>query len=593
MEQSRIWMGVGTVLLALAIVVSDRPPVSLSRETVSARDHIQTLFNVPVRMSDGTRLSADVYLPGKGGPYPVLLTRTPYDNMGEREVSRARFFASHGYGVVVQDVRGRYDSDGRFYPLLHEAQDGYETLQWCARQPWCNGEIGTYGGSYAAATEWLAAALRPEHLKAMVSIFAASDYHEDWVYKGGAFQLSFNLTWGAFLVDGRTNQSPKVIDWTTVFSHLPLTELPQRVGRRSRPFQDWLKHPEDGAYWRRWSHRDHYHRIDVPVLHIGGWYDVFINGTLGNFIGMTTKGGSALARRSQKLVIGPWFHYWGPMRRVGAVDFGEGAIIDLDRLMLRWFDFWLKGVDNGIMGEPPVRLFVMGRNRWRDESQWPPQRARMVAYYLHSGGSAHTNRGDGTLNTTPPDREPNDTFTYDPANPVPTHGGNVCCFPGIVPEGAWDQREIEARPDVLVYTSPVLEEDLEITGPVKVILFAASSAPDTDFTAKLVDVHPGGFAQNICDGIIRARYRASREKPEFLQPGHIYRYEIDLGATSQVFKSGHRVRLEISSSNFPRFDRNLNTKAPIGFSARFRVAKQTVYHTRKYPSRVLLPVMFR
>lgn len=557
---------------------------------------IQTLYNLPVPMRDGTRLSADVYLPVVEGKFPVLVTRTPYDSMAEIERNTACYFASYGYVVVVQDVRGRYDSEGTFSPFLKEAEDGYDTQQWCAEQPWSNGVVGTYGGSYVAATQWLPAPLRNPHLRAMVSFVGMSDPRQGWVYGGGAFMLSMNLTWGAFLVDGRTNQPPLAIstsDWHKAFLRLPVVEQPEAIGRKGAFFKDWLEHAENNEYWDRWSNRGKYSEIDVPVLHIGGWYDVFRDGTLENFTGMVTQGRTPRARQSQKLIMGPWYHSFGPIRKVGDVDFGEAALINLDEIRRRWFDYWLKGLDNGVMNEPPVKLFAMGDNQWRDEREWPLVRAQRTPYYFQSNGHANSAAGDGVLSLMKPTTDFTDRFTYDPNNPVPTRGGNSCCTPQIVPEGAWDQRKIEARQDVLVYTSGALEKDLEVTGPVKVVLYASSSAPDTDFTAKLVDVYPDGYAQNVTDGIIRARYRNGLGRAEFLEPGQVYKFEIDLGGTSHVFKSGHRLRVEISSSNFPRFDRNLNTKDRVGFGTTPRVAEQTVYHSEQYPSHILLPVVPR
>lgn len=583
-------------LLVLVLVTARAATQFQEPSTPPGPYKIRTLYNVPVPMRDGVKLSADVYLPVAEGKFPVLVTRTPYDSVAEIERNTARYFASYGYAVVVQDVRGRYDSEGIFYPFLNEAQDGYDTQQWCAEQPWSNGAVGTYGGSYVAATQWLPAPLRHPHLKAMVSFVGMSDPRQGWVYGGGAFMLSMNLTWGAFLVDGRTNQAPWAIsisDWHKAFLHLPVVEQPGAIGRKGTFFKDWLEHAENDEYWSRWSNRGKYSEIDVPVLHIGGWYDTFRDGTLENFTGMVTQGRTLRARQSQKLIMGPWYHYFGPIQKVGEVDFGEAALINLDEIRRRWFDYWLKGIDNGVMNEPPVKLFVMGDNQWRDEREWPLARAQRTPYYFQSNGHANSAAGDGVLSLMKPTTDFTDRFTYDPNNPVPTQGGNSCCTPQIVPEGAWDQRKIEARQDVLVYTGAALEKDLEVTGPVKVVLYASSSAPDTDFTAKLVDVYPDGYAQNVTDGIIRARYRNGGARAEFLEPGQVYKFEIDLGSTSHVFKSGHRLRVEISSSNFPRFDRNLNTKDRVGFGTTPQVAEQTVYQSEPYPSHILLPVIPR
>jgi len=309
-------------------------------------------------------------------------------------------------------------------------------------------------------------------------------------------------------------------------------------------------------------------------------------------VGLRERGGSAAARES-RLIVGPWLHSTLFPNVNGEVDFGvlsQGVGIDLEGIMLRWFDHWLKGVDTGMLAEPPVKLFVLGENRWRDESEWPPARARATRYYLHSGGRANTLAGDGRLGVDTPGREPPDHYLYDPRNPVPTRGGGLCCWPGAVPGGAYDQRPVEARPDVLVYTTPTLERAIEVTGPVTATLWARTSAPDTDFTAKLVDVGPDGYARNLTDGIIRARYRNGTARAEPIEPGQIHEYRIDLWATSNLFRAGHRIRLEISSSNFPRFDRNPNTGGALATDRDLQPAAQTILHDAEHPSHVVLPV---
>jgi putative CocE/NonD family hydrolase len=324
---------------------------------------------------------------------------------------------------------------------------------------------------------------------------------------------------------------------------------------------------------------------------MGGWYDLYSKATFDNFNGLRQHGGSANARRS-KLICGPWPHALSASTRAGDVDFGAGSLVDLETLELRWFDYWLKGIENGVTSEPPLRLFVMGINAWRDEQEWPLARTQWQEWYLHSRGLANTLRGDGALDTLLPaaDEAP-DHFIYDPDHPVISAGGCNCCSPHIVEWGPYDQREVDMRPDVLCYTSAPLAEDLEVTGPVTLTLYAATDGPDTDWTAKLVDVAPSGVAINLCDGIVRARYREGRTAPKLLEPGEVYEYVIDLWVTSNVFRRGHRVRLEVSSSNFPRFDRNLNTGHEHGMDAERRPASQTVLHTRDFPSRLRLPVI--
>ena len=550
---------------------------------------VKAQYNIMVPMRDGVKLSTDVYRPKAAGKFPVLLTRTPYDNYNPKQ---GYYFASRGYVVVLQDVRGRYDSEGEFYPFINEQKDGYDTQEWAATQPWSNGSIGTYGGSYVAATQWQAALLHNSHVKAMFPYVGGSDIFNHWVYCNGAFALSINVFWGAVSVSTRTSQEimEEPVDWMHALKILPISSIPDSIGRRVPWYKDWLKNSVDNDYWQRWSIEDKYSGIDIPVFDMSGWYDIFIQGTITNYLGMTRDGKTEKARQSQKLMIGPWYHTSPDRHELGQIDFGPAAGQDLNQLMLRWFDYWLKGIDNGIMDEPPVKLFVMGKNEWRDENEWPLKRTQYVNFYFQSNDAANTLYGDGRLNRTVPGKEKVDTFDYNPADPTPTVGGNSCCRPQLVPEGPCDQRAVEMRNDVLVYTSEVLSADLEVTGPITAKLFAATSAVNTDFTVKLVDVYPGGKAMNISEGIIRSIYRNSLEDIEWTEPGKVYEYNIELRPTSNVFFAGHRLRVEISSSNFPRYDRNLNTKI-LGGSAEMVTAKQTIYHNNKYPSCIVLPVI--
>jgi len=340
----------------------------------------------------------------------------------------------------------------------------------------------------------------------------------------------------------------------------------------------------------RISIRENWSKIKVPALNLGGWYDIFNNGTIDNFKGMRAYGGSEVAKSGQQLVIRPYHHMpW--TTKVGEVEFGPAADNKTNEQMVRWFNYWLKGEANGVDKDPPVRVFVMGANTWREASDWPIPDTRFTTYYLHSDGQANSVFGNGTLSTTPPAAEKSDHFTYDPANPVPSRGGHSCCQANVVPQGPYDQSELEKRADVLVFTSAPLSEPMEITGPVKVRLFAASSAADTDWTVKLVDVFPDGKAINLTNGILRASYRNSLEKREPIEPGKVYEYEINVGSTSNLFSRGHQIRVEISSSNFPHYDRNLNTGRPLGDDDHMVTARQTVYHEAQRPSQIILPIM--
>jgi len=552
---------------------------------------VDILNNVRIPMRDGVELSADIYLPGKGeGPFPVILARTPYDNMLETLTSDAIFYAQNDYVFVAQDCRGRNDSDGRFHPWVNEFNDGYDTLDWIGSQEWCDGNVGMHGASYLGGVQWMAAAMNSPYLKAIMPRVIGDDLHGSLHYQGGAFTLHFAATW-SFRMGGRTWQMIDRFDWDRIFSVLPLRDIPKFGGKELFWFQEWLDHPNYDDYWKEIAVKERYEDIKVPVLQIGGWYDIFANGTMANFMGMCSNGGSELAKSNQRVIMGPWHHHTNTETHAGETDFGYSSIIDLNQVQLRWYDHWLKSVDNGVDADAPLRLYVMGANEWRDEYEWPLARTQFTKYYLHSDGMANGLEGDGRLSTDCPKTELPDQYDYDPTNPTPTIGGATCCTPEHLDWGSFDQRPSERRPDVLVYTSDSLQEDLEVTGPVVVKLYAGSDVLDTDFTAKLIDVYPDGYARNLCDGIIRARYRESQEYQVLLNPGEIYEYTIDLWATSNVFKKGHCIRIDISSSNFPRFDRNLNTGGDFSGEKSGRVARQKIFHDEFRASHVVLPVI--
>lgn len=568
---------------------------------------VEKQADVPAKMRDGTVLLADVYRPREAGSYPVLLMRLPYDKDAAQTYVYAKpeAYASHCYVVVIQDVRGQYKSEGRFHPFRDEGVDGYDTVEWAAALPGSNGKVGMYGFSYVGATQWLAATQKPPHLAAIAPAHTSSDYYDGWSYQGGAFSLAFLESWpltSIALSGSRRLGDQAVLDRIEeaqgkvreTYGYLPLKDYPWLFpGRQDVApyFYEWVEHDTWDAYWQRWSIRTRYQDVQIPALNVAGWYDVFLNGGTENFVGMRAKGGSEAAREGQRLVVGPWIHLpWE--RKVGELDFGPEAANPIDELQLRWFDRWLKGVDDGAAREPPVRVFVMGADKWREAEDWPIPGTRFTTYYLHSRGAANTRFGNGVLSTEPPgDDEAPDRYRYDPANPVPSRGGHSCCTPDVAPVGPFDQAEVEERADVLVYSTPPLDQPVEVTGPITVTLHAASSAPDTDFTAKLVDVHPDGRAINLNNGIIRARFRNSLEHPEAIEPGRVHAYEIQVWPTSNLFKPGHRIRLEISSSNFPHFDRNPNTGHEFGQDATMRVADQAIHHDRERPSHVVLPII--
>ena len=554
---------------------------------------VRSRYNVKVPMRDGVNLSADIYLPKDNpGPLPVVLSRTPYDNMDENMVDSAVFFAQNGYAFVAQDVRGRFDSDGEYYPWVNEFNDGHDTVEWIGAQPWCDGNVGMVGSSYIGNVQWQAAAMGSRYLKTIIPRVIGHNLHESPQFQGGAFQLGWTAMW-AFRMDGRTRQDIFIYNWDQLFQSLPLKELDGAAGRDMPFYRDWIDHPDYDDYWKALAIEERYQEIKIPVLQIGGWYDFFTLGTFKNFVGMLERGGSELAKGNQRAIVGPWVHRANFFTHAGEVDFGKSSLLDQKEIELRWLDRWLKGISNGADQEAPLRIFVMGTNQWRDEHEWPLARTRFTPFYFHSAGEANSLLGDGGLSTSPPEDEQPDRYLYNPTFPVPTRGGCNCCNPEIVAWGAYDQRPVEYRNDVLVYTSDPMEEDMEATGPVIVKLFASTDARDTDFTAKLVDVDPDGYAVNLCDGIIRGRYRESTFHQRLLEPGTIYEFTIDLWPTSNVFKKGHRIRVDVSSSNFPRFDRNPNTGNKFGQDAEMKVAHQQVFHDREHPSHIILPLIPR
>lgn len=560
--------------------------------------------DVAVRMRDGVILRADIYRPNREGRFPVLLLRTPYGKAGKTDgvTDFGYTGAARGYVVIMQDVRGRYASGGEWYPFKNESEDGYDTVEWAAALPYANGKVGMFGHSYTGATQLLAAIARPPHLAGICPGITASNYHDGWVYQGGAFEQWFSQTWTSGLaqdtldrmVRAHTNVA-KEARKLPLSNYQPFTLEPLSDSNLTATiapyFLDWLAHPSYDDYWKRWSIEDHYADIKVPALTIAAWYDLFQGGSLRNYVGMKAHGGSAAARAGQRLMITVGGHSGGG-RKVGDVDFGpQVAAFNENQTVLDWYDYLFKGVHNEFSKGKPVNLFEMGVNQWRGEDSWPVPQARNVKYFLHSGGKANSLDGGGRLSTHAPNSEPSDRYTYDPDDPVPTLGGPLCCDTSHLEPGARDQRSVESRDDVLVYSTAPLAHDVEVVGPVSLELYATSSAKDTDFTAKLVDVSPNGFARNLTEGIVRARYRNSQEHPELMKPGQVYQFTIDLWSTGNVFRQGHEIRLEVSSSNFPRFDRNLNTGENNGLTQRFVPARNTILHDALHPSALILPVI--
>ena len=568
--------------------------------------------NLAMRTRDGVTLLADVYRPDASGRFPVLVMRTPYDKSQQMAMTERDYFPPRGYVLIVQDTRGRFSSEGEFAPFVNEARDGYDAIEWAASLPWSNGKVGAVGQSYLALVQYYAATLGPPHLVAMCPVSGPVTYYENCIYRRGVFELGWMLAYFSFMARNTLERKGIYQEYkdqldsylshpelplspfnNEAYRHLPIADWGERLRAGAPHFADYLQQWKDGPFWAATDVRPLVHNVTVPMMHTGSWYDAFQFDTLTMYTQMHRDARSDKARRGQRLIMGPWAHllpYSVPTSRgTGDIDFGPEAQVELLADQERFLRHWFEGREDEILEEPPVRIFVMGDNRWRDEREWPLARAQYVKMYLRGRGRANSLRGDGALKFEAPADEPADQYTYDPDNPVPTRGGTTL---GLA-SGVFDQRDVEERDDVLVFTGDVLPQDLEVTGPITMKLHASSSARDTDFTAKLVDVRSDGYAQNIAEGIVRARFRESASKPTLIAPDKVYQYGIDLWATSHVFKAGHRLRLEVSSSNFPRYDRNQNTGSDLFVDRELKTARQTVHHSGPYASHIVLPVIPR
>jgi uncharacterized protein len=573
-------------LIAAAIFAGRALPAQVNPHREPASDPIPKVIvfsNVSVPMRDKVLLRADVYVPTGSGRWPTILIRTPYNR--HSETSRGyRLFAEHGFAVVTQDVRGRYGSDGNFGSVAQEGPDGNDTLNWIARQPWSNGRIGMAGASYVGIVQWWAAVQKNPHLVTIFPLVSGDDEYMDRYYSpGGALKLAHRLVW---LSENLTPRGADRPPFESYIRHLPLRT--SDVAATTQKLEMWrapLANPSYDRFWIKLSIRSRLGDVNIPVSSMGGWFDNYAQSDLDAF--------SHLAKRGVPVEtwIGPWSHTF--VTKFPTIDFGPSARPHIRSLQLAWFNRCLKPERPAAPNPPALHIFVMGADVWRDEHEWPRARAQYTPYYLDSGGSANSVGGDGQLVTRFGEVHPPDRFVYDPKNPVPTQGGPVCCNPRLMPAGPLDQTEIERRRDVLVYTSAPLREDLEVTGPIGATIYVATSANDTDFSAKLVDVSPEGRPLLVTDGIARLRYRMSLLSPVFVKRNTPYQVHIDAGVTSWVFERNHRIRLEISSSNFPRFDRNLNTIGPNADQAKISPASQTLYHERRYPSVLVLPVIPR
>ena len=562
-------------------------PEETTVETFSVAQGFRLLRNVMVPMRDGVRLATTIYLPSAEGRYPTVLVRTAYNRMGVRD----DFFPSRGTALVGQDCRGRYASEGEFYPFVHEAEDGFDTLEWIGRQPWSNGKVGMFGDSYLAATQFYAAAESSPCLKALNPRFMTSDCWKRAYYCDGAFSLGLTWSWLCFESNARVSEASLMpaYDVPRLLRHLPLLTLDEASGAGVVPYyRDYVRRFAYDAEWKRISIREKFSKFTMPVYLIGGWYDYYPGEAVSTFHGLRRDAPTAALRDSHRLLIGPWIHGMNSTTTLGDMDFGSEALKENDATH-RWLDCLLHDGRPADVQQAPIRVFVMGANRWQDEYEWPPARAQAVPFYLHEAGG---------LSRQAPGSESADRYTYDPNDPVPTTGGNHSIGPynpglwEMAKSGPYDQRSIESRQDVLVFTSDILDQDTEVTGNVTLRLHAASSAPDTDFVGRVTDVYPDGRSINIVEGVLRTRFREDLfGAPRLMEPGRVYPLTLDLGPTSNVFKAGHRIRLHVTSSSFPLWDRNLNTGRDPGTDTELRVAKQIVYHDRNYPSCVILPVI--
>ena len=557
--------------------------------------------SVETIMRDGTVLGADLYLPEGDGPFPTIVERTAHYKDRVFSNPLFTFLAENGYAVLAQNTADRWRIERDVRPFftygLTDADDGFDTIEWAAAQDWCDGKIGGYGFSYPAWCQWMLAAEKPPHLVAMFN-GGMTPRTTDW-QMGGVYRIGRQLQWtlgpmaadtqrwfeephGPDSHDAYWNQK-NTIDRDKWLWYLPQKDLPlEMIGGIRERYVEWLDHMHED----RWKLDQNFGKIDIPVFHRTSWYDR-LSRTVEMFTGMQKLAPSEETRAAQRMIIGPWSHKGSHLlpRQVAEVDFGPAAEQNVFDWIVPWFDYWLKGIQNETMDSAPVRLFVMGKNEWRNEQEWPLSRALQTEFYLHSDGSANTPAGDGSLTVDVPQNEPSDNYSYDPRDPVMT------LFHNESQDEPHDQRVLDHRRDVLIYQTEPLDSPIEVTGVPQITLYASSSARDTDFTAKLIDVYPDGFSQDLCYGIVRARFREGFDTPKLLEAGVVYEYNIELMPTSNLFQKGHRIRVDISSSDFPNFDRNHNTGGDDYGETDLIVADQTVFHDRDYPSRITLPVV--
>ncbi len=583
---------------------------------------------VMVPMRDGTKMATDLYFPpGDRTNLPVILRRTPYGKnvfWDENSPALPRYLAAHGYVVAVQDTRGRYESEGEFIPATHDVVDGYDTVDWLSKQPWSSGKVAGQGCSYSGYTQSLM--MQDPHPALVATVpdgsggavgSARGRYSYFGARKGGAVEFVAGVGWFFGLGNGSKifyrapselsredylnysqafSGSPSVgeLDFGDLWSTLPVTEIPKKANAVPTDFLNLIARELNDPWWEQFHYFDDDAEFDVPALLVDGWFDGNVAETLLEHELFRTRAKSERSRDNQYVIISPMTHCLGDSATentvLGELDAGD-ARFDYMGTYLAWYEYWLKGIENGVLDMPKVQYYLLGKNEWRSSEIWPLENLEYTNFYFDSEAGANSRSGDGVLSTELPLGAEHDVYSYDPADPVPSRGGALCCTAtDRAVGGSFDQRDIEDRSDVLVYTTSELEQGVEVVGPIEAKLYVSSSARDTDFTVKLVDVHPDGKAFNVKEGILRARYHKGLADPELLTPGEVYSIVVDVQAAAYYFKPGHRIRVEVSSSSFPRFDRNLNIGGNNHEGAHGVVAENRVYHSRVRPSHIVLPV---
>ena len=571
--------------MIIGVVLTAPSGISAAQEARFLPYPIRVQYHVLISLSDGVRLSADVYRPAGEGRHPTVLTLTPYDNNSDRALDQAWSFVSRGYAYVVVDSRGRHDSEGAFLPYRDDGPDGSDVMDWIGQQSWSNQRIATNGGSYTGKNQWLMGKENNPKHAAIVGYVAGSHEFLDGARYNGVPKLDLRYTW-IMGMDGRVNQSRAGWRWDRLMSMLPLRTLDSSGGREVEAWQSLMDHDSMDAFWEPsgMSAAD-YERFDIPSFTVTGWYEGQLKGAVRNHVNAVKTGSNP---DDHVLIVGPWLHGVNRNRVVGERDAGPEAIIDLDAIRDAWLDHRMLGAPRPEL--PNFLYFVPVRNEWRGAEAFPPPGTRATKYFLDSGGNANTLAGNGTLASSQPGHGPPDSFVYDPDNPVPSVSSRTAGARGGLPQGSVDNRAVETRQDVLVFTTDELDEGIEVTGPVSAMIYVSTDVDDTDISVKLLDVFPDGRAHNLTEGIARAKYRRSYANPEPLEPGTVYGLEVELFPTSGYLPAGHRIRIEVSSSDFPNFARNLN-HMDSDTGSTIRVARTTVHHSSEYPSHILLPVV--